>query len=80
MTSSGDLPDPGIKPASPASPAFQVDSLLLSHQGSPTYLYVTVKSFKQCRSSVTKHVVILPERSSVIKSSSDVSLLGSVAS
>ena len=30
--SSGDLPDPGIKPISPAS---QEDSLLLSHQGSP---------------------------------------------
>ena len=28
----GDLPDPGIKPV---SPALQVDSLLLSHQGSP---------------------------------------------
>jgi len=32
---SGDLPDSGIKPASIASPALQVDSLLLSHQGSP---------------------------------------------
>ena len=31
----GDLPDPGIKPSSPASPALQADSLLLSHQGSP---------------------------------------------
>ena len=31
----GDLPDPGIKPASPASPALQVDSLLLNHQGRP---------------------------------------------
>ena len=29
--SPGDLPDPGIKPA---SPAWQVDSLPLSHQGS----------------------------------------------
>ena len=29
--SPGDLPDPGIKPA---SPALQADSLLLSHQGS----------------------------------------------
>ena len=29
---SGDLPDPGIEPT---SPALQVDSLLLSHQGSP---------------------------------------------
>ena len=33
--SSRDLPDPGIEPASPVAPASQVDSLLLSHQGSP---------------------------------------------
>ena len=31
--SSSDLPNPGIKPASPVSPALKVDSLLLSHQG-----------------------------------------------
>ena len=31
----GDLPDPGIKPVSPVTPALQADSLLLSHQGSP---------------------------------------------
>ena len=30
-----DLPNPGIEPMSPASPALQADSLLLSHQGSP---------------------------------------------
>ena len=30
-----DLPDPGIKPTSPKSPALQVDSLPLSHQGNP---------------------------------------------
>ena len=30
-----DLPDPGIEPVSPAAPALQADSLLLSHQGSP---------------------------------------------
>ena len=35
----GDLPDPGIEPASPASPALQVDSLPLSHWGSPQMLY-----------------------------------------
>ena len=29
------LPDPGIKPVSSASPALQVDSLPLSHKGSP---------------------------------------------
>ena len=33
---SGDLPDPGIKPV---SPAWQADSLPLSHQGSPTYYH-----------------------------------------
>ena len=38
--SPGDLPDPGIKPA---SPALQVDSLLLSHQESPCILYHTGK-------------------------------------
>ena len=31
----GDLPDPGMKPESPVSPALQEDSLLLSHGGSP---------------------------------------------
>ena len=31
----GDLPDPGIKPASPMSPALQANSLLLSHRGGP---------------------------------------------
>ena len=30
--SPGGLPDPGIKPLSPASPALQEDSLWLSHQ------------------------------------------------
>ena len=30
----GDLPDPGIKPASLVSPELQVDSLPLCHQGS----------------------------------------------
>ena len=31
--SPGDLPDPGIEPKSPASPALQADVLLLSHEG-----------------------------------------------
>ena len=34
--SPGDLPDPGIKPA---SPELQVDSFPLRHQGSPTHTY-----------------------------------------
>ena len=32
----GNLPNPGIEPASVASPALQADSLPLSHWGSPT--------------------------------------------
>ena len=31
----GDLPNPGIKPVSPAAPALQDDSLWLSHWGHP---------------------------------------------
>ena len=42
----GDLPNPGLKPLSPESPALQADSLLLSHWGSPTmysiYMYTCV--------------------------------------
>ena len=38
----GDLPDPGIKPASSVSPALQVDSLPLSHWGSPYIVCVCV--------------------------------------
>ena len=36
----GDLHDPGIKPTSPAAPALQVDSLPLSHWGSPVHVCV----------------------------------------
>ena len=36
MPPAGDLPDPGIEPAHPVSPALQADSLLLSHLGSLT--------------------------------------------
>ena len=31
----GDLPDPGIEPVSPLTPALQVDSLPLSYWGNP---------------------------------------------
>ena len=31
----GDLPDPGLEPVSPESPALEADSLLLSRRGSP---------------------------------------------
>ena len=43
----GDLPDPGIQPASPVTSGLQADSLPLSYRGSPclcmsvyTYIYI----------------------------------------
>ena len=36
FSTSGGILDPGIEPRSPASPELQVDSLSLSHQGSPS--------------------------------------------
>ena len=34
----GDLPNPGIEPVSPVAPALHMDSLRLSHQGSPIWV------------------------------------------
>ena len=53
----GNLPDPGFEPVSPASPALQADSLLLSHLGIPlnidiNSLMITVVSFPHFRSQV----------------------------
>ena len=39
----GNLHNPGIEPMSPASPALQVDSLPMSHVGSPHWLYHNTK-------------------------------------
>ena len=36
--SPGDLPDPGIEPMTPVSPAVQADSLLLGHWGSQYFI------------------------------------------
>ena len=41
----GDLPDPGIEPKSPVAPALQVDSLPLSHQGSPSRNVLLINCF-----------------------------------
>ena len=38
--------DPGIKPKPPASPALEVDSLLLSCQGSPQIDHKLVKFYE----------------------------------
>ena len=37
-SSGGNLPDPWMEPMSPTSPVLQMDSLLLSHGGSPAFL------------------------------------------
>ena len=39
-----DLPDPGIKPASPVPPALQVDPLPLSHRRSPLCVSTSLQS------------------------------------
>ena len=36
------LPNPGIEPMSPVSPALQADSLLLSHLGSPSLTSILI--------------------------------------
>ena len=41
-----DLPDPGVKPMSPVSPALQADSLPLSHQRGPcVYRFIYIHIF-----------------------------------
>ena len=40
----GDLPNPGIEPKSPVSPALQADSLPLNHLGSPSICLYKHKS------------------------------------
>ena len=45
MPSSGDLPNPGIEPAFPVAPALQVDSLLLSHQGTAECYYTELINY-----------------------------------
>ena len=42
---SGNLPNPGIEPESPAAPAVQVDSLSLSYQGCPHSWYPRILEY-----------------------------------
>ena len=49
FSSPGDLPDPGIKPV---SPALQADSLPLSHQGSPIWKIELSNKFELCRENI----------------------------
>ena len=45
---SGDIPNPGIRPMSPASPPLQANSLPLSHQGSPNIFYMDILNIHVC--------------------------------
>ena len=46
----GYLPNPGIEPMSPASPALQADSLPLSHRGSPNQFRDSIQALsKSCQ-------------------------------
>ena len=51
----GDLPGPGIKTASPATPALQIASLPLSHWGSPNFalLLLLLSCFSRVRLCAT---------------------------
>ena len=53
--SPGDLPDPGIESTSPATPALQVDSLLLSHWMSP---FIWQRETKQALVIILMRVLI----------------------
>ena len=53
------LPSPGIKPKSSVAPSLQLDSLLLSHWGSPQPSTLTVKSYAELFSKVQKRYTIL---------------------
>ena len=52
----GNLPDPGIKPV---SPALQMDSLLLSHWGSPFKYYLNSFHMKRTYSPIIGHQLML---------------------
>ena len=53
-----DLPNPGIKPTSPASPALQADSLPLSHRWSPPTVYSWLNKWPWSRCLDISHGVV----------------------
>ena len=61
-----ELPDPGITPESPAFSASQVDSLLLSHRGSPPVcvLIFNKSLFKKQKNSGPQLYIIIPRNPS----------------
>ena len=48
----GDLPDPGIEPASPVSPALQADSLSSEPPGEPNLCIVDINSYLVLMSAI----------------------------
>ena len=58
ISSSRGFPDPGIKPASPASPALQADSLPLSHGGSSDTNYRSFQKTEQDQKKLLKILCI----------------------
>ena len=56
----GDLPQPGIKPASPAASILQADSLLLSFWGSPVFLQALLKKAEPL--PMSELVLLTPSR------------------
>ena len=56
MPPPGDLPNPGIEPASAVVPALQADSLLLSHWGSPYKIEHTCRKGHLSYISLQLHV------------------------
>ena len=54
-SSPGDLPNPGIEPASPATPALQAGSLPLSHRGSLGTVHDPPNNWDQQTGSSTNH-------------------------
>ena len=71
----GDLPDPGIEPTSPVSPVLQVDSLPLSHLGSPTWSWLLPKVSYQL---LGKHIFpfLIAARSVSLSLASDMCPMG----
>ena len=55
----GDLPNPGIEPVSPATPALQVGFVLLNHPGSPLFTLVLLKGLKvDLEFSIWKNILV----------------------
>ena len=56
----GDLPNPGIKPMSPVSPALQAASLPLSRIDMCIYVYIDLYFKKVKQKMLTREIQIIP--------------------